>query len=145
MLLTLLLSALIFAQETSYIEILKSDINTQRRALITAAMDFTEEEAQKFWPLYKEFEQGSDRLMDMSIKLIKEYAENYNNMTDEKADELIKRSYELEKSQIAYKLKYYEEFKQELGAKRSAKIMQVLNRIGLMLNLQKASRVPVLE
>jgi hypothetical protein len=108
-------------------------------------MDFTEEEAQKFWPLYKEFEQGSDRLMDSEIRLLKEYAENYNKMTDEKADELIRKSYDYEKERIEYKLKYYNEFKQELGAKRSAKLMQVLNRIGLMLNLQKVSSVPVLE
>ncbi len=35
------LSAMVYSQTTSYIEILKSDINTQRRALITAAMDFS--------------------------------------------------------------------------------------------------------
>jgi len=138
-------STMSFAQEQSYIEILKSDINTQRRALITAAMEFNAEEEEKFWPIYKEYEAEYDKLMDKEIQLIKKYAESYENMGDEVASQLVKQSFENEKAQLALSEKYYQKFSEELEVKRAVKLLQVLNRIDLMINLQKVSNVPVLE
>lgn len=140
-----ILSAMVFSQTTSYIEILKSDVNTQRRALITAAMEFTEEEAQKFWPIYKEYEIEYDKLIDKEIKLIKDYAESYDNMTDEIANQLAKQSFSIEKEQLALAETYFKKFSKELEIKRTVKLQMVLNRIELMINLQKASTIPVLE
>ncbi len=140
-----ILSAMVFSQTTSYIEILKSDVNTQRRALITAAMEFTEEEAQKFWPIYKEYEIEYDKLIDKEIKLIKDYAESYDNMTDEIANQLAKQSFSIEKEQLALAETYFKKFSKELEIRRAVKLQMILNRIELMINLQKASTIPVLE
>jgi hypothetical protein len=140
-----LLSAMVYSQTTSELEVLKSDIVTQRRALITAAMDFTEEEAQKFWPIYKEYELEYDKLMDKEIELIKGYAESYENMGEEVASQLAKKSFEIEKEQLALSEKYFNKFANELEMRRTVKLQMVLNRIELMINLQKASTIPVLE
>lgn len=144
-LIVFVLSAMVFAQETSYIEILKSDINTQRRTLITAAMDFTEDEAQKFWPIYKEYEAEYDKLMDKEIQLLKDYAESYEDMGDEVANQIAKKSFEIEKEHLAISEKYFKRYSKELGARRAVKLQMVLNRLELMLSLQKASSIPVLE
>ena len=139
------LSAMVYSQTTSYIEILKSDINTQRRALITAAMDFSEEEAQKFWPIYKEYELEYDKLMDKEIELIKSYAESYENMGEEVANQIAKQSFAIEKEQLSLSEKYFKKFAKELDIRRTVKLQMILNRIELMINLQKASTIPVLE
>lgn len=140
-----ILSAMVFAQDTSYLEVLKSDINTQRRALITAAMDFTEEEAQKFWPIYKEYEIEYDKMMDKKIDLIKSYAESYENMGEEVAQQIAEKSFEIDKEELALSEKYFKKYSGDLGVRRSVKLQMVLNRIELMINLQKASNIPVLE
>jgi hypothetical protein len=144
-LIVFIFSVMVFAQETSYIEILKSDINTQRRTLITAAMDFTEGEAQKFWPIYKEYEAEYDKLMDKEIQLLKDYAESYADMGDEVANQIAKKSFEIEKEQLVMSEKYFKKYSKELGARRAVKLQMVLNRLELMLSLQKASSIPVLE
>ena len=139
------LSTMVYSQETSYLEVLKSDINTQRRALITAAMDFSEEDAQKFWPIYKEYELEYDKLMDQEIELIKSYAESYENMVEEVADQIAKKSFAIEKEQLSLSEKYFNKFAKELKIRQAVKLQMVLNRIELMINLQKASTIPVLE
>lgn len=139
------LSAMVFAQEQSYIEVLKSDINTQRRALITAAMEFNAEEEEKFWPIYKEYEVEYDKMMDQEIQLIKEYAESYENMGEEVAGQIAKKSFQIDKEQLSMSEKYFKKFSGELGARRTVKLQMVLNRIELMISLQKASTIPVLE
>jgi hypothetical protein len=139
------LSAMVFSQETSYLEVLKSDINTQRRALITATMDFSEEDAQKFWPIYKEYEIEYDKLMDQEIEQLKSYAESYENMGDEVANQIAKKYFEIEKEQLSLSEKYFKKFAKELKIRQAVKLQMVLNRIELMINLQKASTIPVLE
>jgi len=139
------LSAMVFAQEQSYIEVLKSDINTQRRALITAAMEFNAEEEEKFWPIYKEYEVEYDKMMDQEIQLIKEYAESYENMGEEVAGQIAKKSFQIDKEQLAMSEKYFKKFSGELGVRRAVKLQMVFNRIELMISLQKAATIPVLE
>jgi hypothetical protein len=41
--------------------------------------------------------------------------------------------------------KYFKKYSKELGARRAVKLQMVLNRLELMLSLQKASSIPVLE
>ena len=141
----MLFSAVVYAQTTSYIEILKSDVKTQRRALVTGAMGLTEEQAQKFWPVYKEYEIEYDKMLDRELELIKKYADTYEGMTDEMADILAKEAMAIDKDQLDLNEKYYKKYKKEFGAKLAAKFWMVENRINLMIRLQVASAVPVLE
>jgi hypothetical protein len=140
-----LFGSLAFSQTTSYLEILKSDVRTQRRALITGAMSLTEEQAQKFWPVYKEYESETDKLFDRELELIKKYADMYKGMSDEMADMLLNEAMDIDQEQLDLNKKYYNKMKKELGAKVSAKFRMVDNRINLMMNLQIAASVPVIE
>ena len=49
-LLMLVLSMNLFAQE-DFIELLRQDLKTQKVAIITEAMEFTEAESNAFWPV----------------------------------------------------------------------------------------------
>jgi hypothetical protein len=141
----LLLGALAYSQTTSYLEILKSDVRTQRRALITGAMALTEEQAQKFWPVYKEYEAEADKIFDRELELLKKYADMYKGMTDDVADVLLKEAMDIDQTQLDLNKKYYKKMKKDLGAKTAAKFRMVDNRINLMMNLQIAAEVPVIE
>jgi hypothetical protein len=145
LILVLLFSAVAFSQTTSYIEILKSDVKTQRRALITAAMGLSEEQAQKFWPVYKDYEAEYDKLIDRELEIIKQYAENYDNLSDEMAGILINQVMDLDNDQLDLNKEYYKKMEKELGAKIAAKFRMIDNRINLMLRLQVASSVPIFE
>ena len=145
LLIVFILSAIVYSQTTSYLEVMKSDVKTQRRALITEAMGLSEEQAQKFWPIYKEYEIEYDKLVDRELDLLKEYADAYKGMTDEVADILISKAMDIDQSQLDLHKKYYEEFKDELGGKVAAKFRMVDNRINLMINLQIAINIPVIE
>ncbi len=140
-----LFGAIAYSQTTSYIEILKSDVKTQRRALITGAMGLSEEQAQKFWPIYKEYEIENDKLVDRELEILKEYADTYTGLTDEMADILLNKAMDIDQDQLNMYKKYYKKFKKELGGKIAAKFRMVDNRINLMINLQIAASVPVIE
>jgi hypothetical protein len=90
-----LASSVGYAQD-AYIELLRSDVKTQKVAIITQIMQFTSEEAKIFWPVYREYDVELTKLGDARIELIKDYAQYYETMTDQKAKELVERALKLE-------------------------------------------------
>jgi hypothetical protein len=129
----------------AYIELMRSDIRTQKVAIITEMMQFTEAEDAKFWPIYREYEVELARINDERIALITEYAEAYGKMTDELADRIALGALDLEGRRHALKAKYYPRFKSVLPGITAARFLQVENQILLLLDLQIAASLPVVK
>ncbi len=134
----------VLAQDAdSYIEVLKSEIKTDKKAIITETMGFTEKESQAFWPIYNEFEHELSKLSDKRISNIKDFAANYDSLSDKKADELIKNSFSYLNDRLDLNKKYYEKFAKALTPTVAAKYMQLENQIQLILDLSIAANLPL--
>ena len=133
-----------YAQE-AYIELLRSDVKTKKVAIITEVMQFTNKEAKAFWPVYREYEFELTKLGDLRIELIKDYARNYQTMTDEKAKELVEKALKLEGKRTKLKKKYFKKFDKVLSSKTVAQFLQLENQINLLIDLQIASELPLIK
>jgi hypothetical protein len=129
----------------AYVELLRSDVRTQRVAIITEVMQFTEAEDEKFWPLFREYEAELAKVNDDRLALIRKYAASYEALTDDVADQLAKGALDLEERRHALKQKYYERFKSALSPKTAARFFQVENQILLLLDLQIAASLPLVQ
>jgi hypothetical protein len=136
-------SSFTFAQQ-SYFELLRQDLATKKVALITEVMQFTDAEADVFWPLYREFDFEGSKIGDETLKLIKDYAANFENITDEKAVELMNTSFDLKNKRIALKQDYLKKFSKIIAPARAVKVMQVMNQIDQIIDLQIASQLPLI-
>jgi hypothetical protein len=134
----------VFAQDAdSYIEVLKSEIKTDKKAIIAETMMFTEQQSAVFWPVYNEFEHELDKLSSKRIANIKDFAANYDSLTDKKADELIKTSFSFLNNRLDINEKYYKKFAEVLTPIIAAKYMQLENQIQLILDLSIAANLPL--
>ena len=130
---------------SAYVELLRSDIREQKVALISGMMQFSEADDQKFWPVYREYEGELSAINDQRLALIKEYAQTFEKMTDEIANRLAHAVLDLEARRNALKTKYYERLAAVLPARTAARVLQVENQILLLLDLQIAASLPVIE
>jgi hypothetical protein len=137
---SIIASSFTFAQQ-SYFELLRQDLATKKVALITDVMQFTDEESEVFWPLYREFDFESSKLGDETLKLIKDYATHFENITDEKAVELMNTNFDLQKKELALKQDYLKKFSKIIAPARAVKVMQVMNQIDMIIDLQIASQL----
>ncbi len=134
----------VFAQDAdSYIEVLKSEMKTDKKAIITETMRFTEKESQAFWPIYNEFEHELDKLANKRIANIKDFAANYDSLSDKKADELLMNSFSFLEDRLSLNKKYYKKFAEVLTPTVAAKYMQLENQIQLILDLSIAANLPL--
>jgi hypothetical protein len=133
------------ASDTDLIELMRSDLRTEKQALVTKAMQLTEDQSVKFWPVYKEYEVDMVKLNDERVALIKDYAANYNAMTDEVAKDLISRGFKLRDDRNKTLKKYVEKMSKSVDVKTAARWAQVEYAIGAAIDLQVASELPLLQ
>jgi DNA anti-recombination protein RmuC len=136
------------SQETNiraYVELLRSDVKTKKVAILTDLMQLNDEQAEKFWPIYREYDFELQALNDQKLAGIQEYAKNYQNMTDEKADELANLALALENKRNDIKRKYYEKLREQLGGIIAARFLQIENQMLMVIDLQIASSLPIVE
>jgi len=129
----------------AYIELLRSDLRGQKVAVIAEVMSFTEDEAVKFWPIYQEYQGEMAKIMDRRLLGIKNYAENFEKLSQEKAKELTDLALQLESDRVVLKKKYIDKIGQALSSKTASRFLQVENQIQFLMDLQIASSLPVVQ
>ena len=129
----------------AYIELIRADVKAQRVGIITQIMQFDDAQAAKFWPIFREYDFELSKIGDVRIQLIQDYANNFDNMTNEKADELASKALDLEKQRAELKKKYYDKMKKELTPIVAARFFQVENQMQHIIDLQISSSLPVVQ
>jgi len=127
----------------AYVELLRRDIRSQKVALITQLMEFTEEEDAAFWPIYREYEIEQGRIYDGRLRAIEMYAESFSKLTDAQANDLVGRWLDLESRRTALRRKYFEALKAKLTPRVAARALQIEHQLDLIVDLQVASELPV--
>ena len=129
----------------SYIQLLRTDLNAQKRQIVSETMQLDDKQARIFWPIYNDYEADLDKLGDEKLAIVQEYAANFLTMTNEKADELAQRVMALDDQKGALRRKYYDLMKKSLPAILVVRFFQVENQIQLLVDLKIASNLPIIE
>jgi hypothetical protein len=128
---------------SAYAELLRSDVRTQKVAILTEVVGFTEAEDKAFWPIYREYDAEMSKLGDERVAMIGEYANNYTKLTDEVADRLARKALDLESRRQAVKTKYYDRIAKSMSPRTALRFLQVEQQLLLLIDLQIASALPV--
>lgn len=129
----------------AYVQLLRTDLKKSKAQVIGDVMQFDANQAAAFWPIYKEFETEFSAVGDQVVQLVKDYAANYDTMTNDVADQLAVKLLDIEQQKTALKRKYYERFKNALDAITATRFLQVENQIEKLVDLQIASQLPVVS
>jgi hypothetical protein len=138
--------ASMFAQDlNSYMELIKSDMKTEKKIIITQAMQFSENDSKIFWDLYGDYELSMDKLANKRIEYIKDFAQNYPNVSNEKADEIMKKAFNYFEDRLELRSDFYDDVKDKLGAFTAAKYIQLDMQMQLVIDIQISAALPLLD
>ena len=140
------------AQETeitadikNQIEAMRTVLQTERKILIMNEMTLTSEEAENFWPLYDEYRAEAKKIGDLRVKVITDYAANYESMTDEMANTLLNESMKFEEQSVKLEKKYLKKFRKILPGIKVTRYFQLENKLDAIINFDLASEIPLME
>jgi hypothetical protein len=127
----------------AYIDLMRANVRDQKAEIMGSVMELNAADSAKFWPIYSEYDAELAKVNDLRVANIKDYAANYTQMTDEKADELIQNALNFRKQRSELLAKYYGRVKEALGAVTAARFAQIEDQLLLIIDLQIASSLPI--
>jgi hypothetical protein len=126
-----------------YIQLLKTDVRANAKEIISKGMiTFTDEEAKRFWPIYDSYMDERSKFLDARLALIMEYADNFDKMTDEKAQQLLNRRFEQLKLRNQLDEKYRPKFATALSPRRLVRFYQIQQELEVLIELKAISTIP---
>ena len=133
-----------FAQsDQDLIEVARSVVNADRKAVVVAAMDLTDAESKEFWPLYHEYRTAMDKISDERLELALKYAKLYPSVPEDQATEMLNTYTSLEQRQVEQRNVYLKKFAKVLPAAKALRLAQVETRLDLLVHLNLAARIPL--
>ena len=125
------------------IQVARSALKADRKATVAEAMQFTEPEAKAFWPLYERYRAEMDKSADALLKLIKEYAQLYPDVPDERAKAMLNELGDLQKQRVETRNSYLKKIEKVLSPAKTLRFAQVESRLDLALQIELASQIPL--
>ena len=125
--------------------LLRRDVRLLKKQLIAANLTLTDNEASKFWQVYEEYSADMGKINDTRTAIIKDYSDEYGTLTDDQADNLIRRWLDTDIEQTKLRQRYVPVFRKVLPGKKAATFFQLDRRISTMIDLQITSQLPLAQ
>jgi hypothetical protein len=126
-------------------EILREKVRADKKLLVAQSMQLTEEEGKVFWPIYDAYQEEKSALADRRIKVIEDYAANFQSLSDDVAKDLVDRSIGIQKDAVKLMESYLPKFSKAVGDKKAARFYQIENKIDAIVNFELAANIPLAQ
>jgi pyruvate formate-lyase activating enzyme-like uncharacterized protein len=130
-------------QENDLIEVIRGQIKKDRQAVVAANMTLSATQSENFWPLYREYHQERDGLIDRRIALLTDFRDNRMGMTADQASQILKDALKLENDIGKLKRKYASKFEKVLSPRATLRYYQIENKLDTIIDYELASVVPL--
>jgi hypothetical protein len=127
------------------IKLLQQDVRDQRRQIVAANLPLSTDESTKFWPVYDEYISEVTKILDSRYAQIKEYAGHYATMNDQQATDYIGKLFDADKALTDLRVNSLPRFQKVLPQKKAAMFLQMDRRLQMMIDLQRASLIPLIN
>jgi len=126
-------------------EIVVEKIRADKKLFIAENMQLTEAEAKAFWPVYEQYQDELFLLRARVAKLIKDYAEAYEKMTNDTAKNLMDENMTIETLGLKLRQAYLLKFRKVLPEVKVVRYYQIENKINAALIYELARNIPLMK
>jgi hypothetical protein len=127
------------------IALARQSAHTDRKILIMGNVQFNSDESAEFWPAWKQYRAAVSANGDRMLNLIRDFAENYEGMTNLKANELMTDSFSIKMQDLVVKQQFAKEINNFLPAQKVMRIIQIENKLDAAIQMQLAAEIPLIK
>jgi Spy/CpxP family protein refolding chaperone len=128
----------------NYLQLLRSDVNSLKVDLVNSIMKLSAEDAKKFWPIYREYENELGKQAVNRAEMIAEFVQCHKDGTfdNAKARDVAKRWFKSQRARLDLLEKYHAKIEKVLTPVQAGQFLQIENQIGLFIDITIASEMP---
>jgi hypothetical protein len=124
-------------------ELIISQIQTDKRAVVLSALQLTDTQVAAFTPIYDEYQREMKGVMTRGSDVINKFAANFGSMTDDAAKGIMKEFFKVRNDRNALLEEYAKKFGRVLPATKVLQWVQVENKLNTLLDAEAASIIPL--
>jgi len=134
-----------FAQDKAAdnMQIVLEKVRADKKLLVAENMQLTEAEGKAFWPVYEQYQNELFLLRVRTARLITDYANAQEKMTNESARTLLDEYMTIESLGLMLRQIYLPEFRKVLPEVKVARYYQIENKIQAALLYELARNIPL--
>lgn len=125
--------------------LLRRDVGSMKKELIAAHLKLTDSESTKTWQVWDQYSAEVGKINGTKAAILKEYSREYDTLTDDQANDLIRRWLETDVEQAKLRRQFAGIFRKALPGKKAATFLQLERRISMMVDVQIASGLPLAQ
>lgn len=119
--------AMLAQQDTNDTDFFQALFGVDKLTIVKDFITVDSENKDTFWEVYEAYEADRKELRSERIAMITDYAENYSSLSNDKMEELCKRSLKQSKNNAKNIEKYFKKLKKAGGIKAAAQFLQIEN------------------
>ena len=127
------------------IELVRQSANTDRKVILMGNVDFTADESAEFWPAWNKYRAATAANNDRLLSVIKDFAENYDNMTDQKASQILTDSFSVKMQGIVILQNFSQQINKFMPTQKVMRIVQIESKLNAAIDLQLAAEIPLVK
>ncbi|HKQ35337.1 MAG TPA: hypothetical protein VJT11_08555 [Nitrospiraceae bacterium] len=128
-------------------EIFMQKIKADKKLLVASNMGLTDAEGKDFWPVYEAYQKDLQQVNERLGKTIESYAQAYNDgkgtVSNDTAKKLLDEAISVEEQEVKLKHTYAEKVGKVLPAAKTARYIQIENKIRAVIKFQLAQQIPL--
>jgi len=128
----------------NYLQLLRSDVNSVKIELVNSIMKLSAEDAKKFWPIYRDYENELGKLAVNRAELVTEFVQTHRDgaFDNAKAKDIAKRWFKSQRARLDLLEKFHGKIEKALTSMQAGQFLQIENQIGLFIDVAIASEMP---
>ena len=116
-----------------------------KKELIAGNLTLTDSESTRLWQVYEQYSAELSKVNHTKTTILKEYSQEYDTLTDDRADDLIRRWLATDIEQAKLRQQFAGIFRKVLPGKKAATFLQLERRISMMMDVQLTSELPLAQ
>jgi len=128
-------------------QILVQKLKADKKLLVAGNLELTDAESKAFWPLYDMYQKDLQQVNERLGKTISEYAEAYNQgkgtIANDTAKKLLNEAIVVEEKEVVLKREYADKIGKVLPAAKTARYIQIENKIRAIIKFELAQQIPL--
>jgi Spy/CpxP family protein refolding chaperone len=133
------------AKEEHNLKSVHEKLEADKKEIVTQYMDLTEAEAQRFWPVYDQYQTELERLAERTRSLLASYAaaQQGGSFSDEKAQKLLDEWIAIDQDEAKQRAAAAKAVLAVLPPKKAARYLQIEYEYRALLRYDLAAAVPL--
>ncbi len=129
------------------IELTRATIKLQKKQIVAKNMQLNSFEKDKFWAVYREYQDKMDTVNDRRVKLITGYADALKSggLSDEKALDMLNEYLSYERMRLITKQSFVKRFQEVLSSRKVTRFFQLETKLEAIINFELAQKIPLVQ